>query len=68
MTTVDDFLITLPDGRIAGGIKMANGTNSLRTPGGALPGTRARSASLVQITSFSQLYEPPADCIVPFGE
>ena len=46
--TVDDFLITLPDGRIAGGIKMANGTNSLRSPGGTLPNTRARSASLVR--------------------
>jgi imidazolonepropionase-like amidohydrolase len=46
--TVDDFLITLPDGSIAGGIKMANGTNSLRTPGGTLPNTRARSASLVR--------------------
>lgn len=45
--TVDDYLITLPDGRIAGGLKMANGTNSLR-PGGPLPATRARSASLVR--------------------
>lgn len=46
--TVDDFLITLPDGRVAGGIKMANGTNSLRSPGGTLPATRARSVSLVR--------------------
>ena len=45
--TIDDYLITLPDGRIAGGLKMANGTNSLR-PTGPLPGTRARSASLVR--------------------
>lgn len=45
--TVDDYLITLPGGRIAGGLKMANGTNSLR-PGGPLPATRARSASLVR--------------------
>jgi imidazolonepropionase-like amidohydrolase len=45
--TVDDYLITLPDGRIAGGLKMANGTNSLR-PSGPLPATRARSASLVR--------------------
>jgi imidazolonepropionase-like amidohydrolase len=45
--TVDDYLITLADGRIAGGLKMANGTNSLR-PSGPLPGTRARSASLVR--------------------
>jgi imidazolonepropionase-like amidohydrolase len=46
--TIDDFLITLPDGRIAGGLKMANGTNSIRTPGGPFPGTRAKSASLVR--------------------
>jgi imidazolonepropionase-like amidohydrolase len=47
--SVDDFLIPLEDGRPAGGIKMANGTNSLRpsTPG-PFPGTRARSASLVR--------------------
>ena len=46
--TIDDLLITLPDGRIAGGLKMANGTNSIRTPGGPFPGTRAKSASLVR--------------------
>jgi imidazolonepropionase-like amidohydrolase len=46
--TIDDLLITLPDGRIAGGIKMANGTNPLRSPGGTQPGTRARSAALVR--------------------
>jgi imidazolonepropionase-like amidohydrolase len=45
--TIEDYLITLPDGRIAGGLKMANGTNSLR-PTGPLPATRARSASLVR--------------------
>jgi imidazolonepropionase-like amidohydrolase len=44
--TVDDLLIRLPDGRIAGGIKMANGTNSRRaTP---FPGSRAKSAALVR--------------------
>jgi imidazolonepropionase-like amidohydrolase len=47
--TIDDYLIRLPDGRIAGGIKMANGTNSLRTAGsGPFPGTRAKSAALVR--------------------
>ena len=47
--TVDDFLIRLEDGRPAGGIKMANGTNSLRpAASGPFPGTRARSASLVR--------------------
>jgi imidazolonepropionase-like amidohydrolase len=45
---VDDYLITLPDGRIAGGLKMANGTNSIRATGGPFPGTRAKSASLVR--------------------
>lgn len=47
-TTVDDLLITLPGGRIAGGLKMANGTNSLRAGQTAFPGTRARSAALVR--------------------
>jgi imidazolonepropionase-like amidohydrolase len=44
--TIDDLVIRLPDGRIAGGMKMANGTNSIRaTP---FPGTRAKSAALVR--------------------
>ena len=47
--TIDDYLIRLPDGRIAGGIKMANGTNSMRPGGtGPFPGTRAKSAALVR--------------------
>ena len=45
--TVDDLLIKLPDGTNAGGLKMANGTNSLRGANG-FPGTRAKSASLVR--------------------
>jgi imidazolonepropionase-like amidohydrolase len=45
---VDDLLIMLPDGRYAGGIKFANGTNALRTGGGNFPGTRAKSAALVR--------------------
>ena len=42
-TTIDQLTIVLPDGRIAGGLKFANGTNPLR-PGsaGPFPGTRAR--------------------------
>lgn len=44
--TIDDLLIKLPDGSIAGGMKMANGTNSRRNP--PFPGTRAKSASLVR--------------------
>jgi imidazolonepropionase-like amidohydrolase len=44
--TVDDLLIRLPDGRIAGGLKMANGTNSQRAA--PFPGTRGKSAFLVR--------------------
>jgi len=44
--TIDDLAIRLPDGSFAGGMKMANGTNSIRsTP---FPGTRAKSAALVR--------------------
>jgi imidazolonepropionase-like amidohydrolase len=44
--TIDDLLIRDENGRIAGGIKMANGTNSRRDP--PFPGTRAKSAALVR--------------------
>ena len=46
---VDDLVIKDAQGNIAGGLKMANGTNSIR-PGstGPFPGTRAKSASLVR--------------------
>ncbi|MCP5110497.1 MAG: amidohydrolase, partial [bacterium] len=43
---IDDLLIKNADGGIAGGIKMANGTNSRRDP--PFPGTRAKSAALVR--------------------
>jgi imidazolonepropionase-like amidohydrolase len=43
---IEDALIRLPDGRIAGGLKMANGTNPRRDP--PFPGTRAKSAALVR--------------------
>ena len=43
---IDDLLITNKAGRAAGGLKMANGTNSRRDP--PFPGTRAKSASLVR--------------------
>ena len=46
--SIDGLLITTSDGRIAGGIKMANGTNPLRPQGGAFPSTRARSASMAR--------------------
>jgi len=44
--TIDDLLIKLPDGSNAGGLKMANGTNSIRAA--PFPGTRAKSAALVR--------------------
>ncbi|MBX3279771.1 MAG: amidohydrolase family protein [Acidobacteria bacterium] len=46
--TVDDLFIRNSRGEIAGGIKMANGTNSIRPGGGAFPGTRAKSAALAR--------------------
>lgn len=45
---IDDLLIFDKDGKYAGGIKFANGTNPLRAGGGAFPGTRAKSAALVR--------------------
>jgi imidazolonepropionase-like amidohydrolase len=46
---IDDLLIRDAKGQVAWGIKMANGTNSLR-PGstGPFPGTRAKSAALTR--------------------
>ena len=44
--TVDDLLIRHADGSIAGGLKMANGTNPLKAA--PFPGTRAKSAALVR--------------------
>ncbi len=46
---VDDLLIKDAQGNIAGGLKMANGTNALRPNApGPFPGTRAKSVSLVR--------------------
>jgi imidazolonepropionase-like amidohydrolase len=45
---IEDLLIFDKDGVYAGGMKFANGTNSLRTGGGNFPGTRAKSAALVR--------------------
>jgi imidazolonepropionase-like amidohydrolase len=42
----EDLLLYNDDGSLAGGIKMANGTNSRRNP--PFPGTRAKSAALVR--------------------
>lgn len=44
--TIDELLLRTADGRIAGGMKMANGTNSRRTP--PFPGTRGKSAALLR--------------------
>jgi imidazolonepropionase-like amidohydrolase len=44
---IDDILIKTDDGSFAGGLKMANGTNSIRTTGN-FPGTRGKSAALVR--------------------
>lgn len=45
---IDDLLILDKSGKYMGGIKFANGTNSIRSGGGAFPGTRAKSAALVR--------------------
>jgi len=45
---VEDLAIFDKEGRMMGGIKFANGTNSLRTGGGNFPGTRAKSAALIR--------------------
>lgn len=44
--TIDDLLILDGNGQPAGGLKMANGTNSLRDA--PFPGTRSKSAALVR--------------------
>ena len=47
--TVEDLLIRDPQGNPLGGMKLANGTNSLRSAAsGPFPGTRAKSAALVR--------------------
>jgi imidazolonepropionase-like amidohydrolase len=45
---IDDLLIFDGSGNYMGGIKFANGTNSIRSGGGNFPGTRAKSAALVR--------------------
>lgn len=44
--TIEDLFIYRPDGSLAYGVKMANGTNSRKAP--PFPGTRAKSAALVR--------------------
>lgn len=43
---IDDYFILNEEGRPAGGLKMANGTNSRRDP--PFPGTRGKSAAMVR--------------------
>jgi len=43
---IDDLLIELPDGRIAGGLKMANGTNPRKAS--PFPGTRGKTMALAR--------------------
>lgn len=45
---LDDLFIKYDDGRIAGGMKFANGTNPIRPGGGSFPGTRAKSVSIMR--------------------
>src|SRR5690606_35448796 len=45
---IDDLLIYDKSGNYMGGIKFANGTNSIRAGGGTFPGTRAKAAALVR--------------------
>jgi imidazolonepropionase-like amidohydrolase len=46
-STVEDIAYFFRDGAVMGGMKMANGTNSIREVPG-FPGTRAKSAALVR--------------------
>ncbi|HSR49587.1 MAG TPA: amidohydrolase family protein [Acidobacteriota bacterium] len=69
--TVYDLIIPWDDGSPMGGMKMANGTNSRRSP--PFPGTRAKSAALVReqflkaqeyqskLESAEEGQEPPRD-------
>ncbi|WP_372369344.1 amidohydrolase family protein [Candidatus Uabimicrobium sp. HlEnr_7] len=43
---IDDLVIKSPEGKFMGGMKMANGTNSIRQA--PFPGTRGKSAALVR--------------------
>lgn len=47
-TIVEDLAIRNEDGSLAGGMKMANGTNSLRADRPSFPGTRGKAAALVR--------------------
>lgn len=54
--TIDDLAVKNADGSVAGGIKMANGTNPLRDA--PFPGTRGKSVALVRQTFIeAQAYQ-----------
>lgn len=58
---VEDLLITNEKG-VYGGMKMANGTNPMRTTSGAFPGTRAKSAAMVrELFTKAQEYKNKID-------
>jgi imidazolonepropionase-like amidohydrolase len=57
--TIEEAAIRNPDGSIAGGLKMANGTNSMRAA--PFPGTRGKSAALVR-EQFIKAREYQAKC------
>lgn len=58
---IEDLLITNEKG-LYGGLKMANGTNPLRTTPGVFPGTRAKSAAMVrELFTKAQEYKNKAD-------
>jgi imidazolonepropionase-like amidohydrolase len=58
---VEDLLITNEKG-VYGGLKMANGTNSLRAAAGVFPGTRARSAAMARdLFTKAQEYKKKID-------
>jgi imidazolonepropionase-like amidohydrolase len=63
--TIDDLLIKLPDGSIAGGLKMANGTNPRGAP--PFPGTRGKAAALVR-ADFIKAQEYRAKIIAAKGD
>lgn len=62
--SIDDMMIRDESGEPMGGIKMANGTNSLRDP--PFPGTRGKSAALVRerfvaAQRYRETRQPAAD-------
>ena len=60
--TIDAITYRFPDGSPIGGLKMANGTNSIRHNHAAFPGTRGKSAFLVRETFIkAQEYDAKLD-------